>query len=247
VRPLFTLGEAMHILYADESGSIDDPNQRFFVLAGVAVFERRTHWIDGHLLDIAKRFDPVDPQRIELHGSPMRSGRDEWKGVDPGARIQAIRDALRHGIVDENRRDGVRLFAAVIEKASVTDGDVAEVAFTQLASRFDQFLMRLYRSTGEGHRGLIVFDRSSTEQRIQTMARDFKYNGHRWGQLRNLAEVPLFIDSKATRLIQLADLVAWSIYRNYEANDPMFFNDIAHCFDTDAGVRHGLYVQRIRP
>lgn len=232
----------MHILYADESGCVSDASQKYFVLAGVAVFERRTHWIDQNLNNIAARFDPADPQRIELHGSPMRSGRDVWKGVDPAKRVQAINDALRLGVVDECRRNGVRLFAAVIEKAAVTVGDVAEIAFTQLASRFDQFLMRLYRSSGHGHRGLIVFDKAATEQRTQTLARDFKFVGHRWGQLRNLAEVPLFIDSRASRLIQLADLVSWSIFRNFEASDPMFFDQFRNCFDTDAGVTHGLYV-----
>jgi hypothetical protein len=30
----------MHLLYADESGSVGDPKQQFFVLAGFSVFER---------------------------------------------------------------------------------------------------------------------------------------------------------------------------------------------------------------
>lgn len=33
----------MYLLYVDESGSPGDPNQKHFVLAGVAVFERETH------------------------------------------------------------------------------------------------------------------------------------------------------------------------------------------------------------
>jgi hypothetical protein len=66
----------MHLLYVDESGSIADPNQRFFVLAGLAVFERGTHWIEVELNKIAGRFAPNDPHSLELHGSPMRTGRD---------------------------------------------------------------------------------------------------------------------------------------------------------------------------
>jgi hypothetical protein len=39
----------MHLLYADESGSLADPAQRHFVLAGVSVFEREPHWIEQEL------------------------------------------------------------------------------------------------------------------------------------------------------------------------------------------------------
>ncbi len=64
----------MHLLYADESGSISDPGQRHFVLAGISVFEREPHWIEQELDKIAARFDPKQPHSIELHGSPMRTG-----------------------------------------------------------------------------------------------------------------------------------------------------------------------------
>jgi hypothetical protein len=63
----------MHLLYLDESGSISDPCQRYFVLAGLSVFERSTHWIETELNAIAERFNPSDPYSIELHGSPMRT------------------------------------------------------------------------------------------------------------------------------------------------------------------------------
>jgi len=36
----------MHLLYVDESGSATDASQRYFVLAGISVFERTTHWIE---------------------------------------------------------------------------------------------------------------------------------------------------------------------------------------------------------
>lgn len=53
----------------------------------------------------------------------------------------------------------------------------------------------------------------------------------------------MFLDSKASRLIQLADLVAFALFRAYEANDPMFYDVIRHCFDGEGGVEHGLYIK----
>ncbi len=89
----------------------------------------------------------------------------------------------------------------------------------------------------------MIFDKSSTEQRLQTLAREFKYSGHAWGKTRNYAEVPVFLDSRASRLIQLADLASYSVFRNFEHGDGQFFNMIDHCFDREGGVVHGLYVK----
>lgn len=232
----------MHLLYLDESGSVADPNQKFFVLAGVAVFERKTHWVEQRLNDVAARFSPANPYDVELHGSPMRSGRDGWKTFPLQDRLQAIKDALRVGIAEEAMR-GVRLFGAVVKKTSLAGEDPVEHAFEQLSSRFDLFLKRIYAKHNDAQRGIILFDKASTERRIQTLAREFKYAGHTWGKTKNYAEVPVFLDSKASRLIQLADLVAFALYRFYEANDNSFYDVIKCCFDSEGGAEHGLYVR----
>ena len=232
----------MYLLYADESGSIGNAGERFFVLAGVSVFERQTHWIEQELNKIAARFVPAQPHAVELHGSPMRSGSHGWRDFPRADREQAIHDAMQ--IVAKQYPRQVRLFAAVLEKARFSGQDIAQVAFEQLSSRFDQFLGRLYRQNRNAQRGLILFDESSTEKRIQTLAREFKYTGHQFGVTRNYAEVPVFIDSKASRLIQLADLVAYALYRNFEQNDATYYNIISHCFDSEGGVVHGLYLRQ---
>lgn len=234
----------MHLLYVDESGSVADPSQRYFVLAGVAVFERKTHWIEQELNLIAARFSAEAPHDIELHGSPMRSGKDVWKEHSRDARTQAMLDALgvvrsQHG---RNSTQAVRLFGAVIKKSAVSGQDPVDLAFAQLSNRFDLFLQRLYRKHDDAQRGIMLFDKASTEKRIQTLAREFKYAGHKWGTTRNYAEVPVFLDSRASRLIQLADLVAFALYRFYEHNDNTYYQVIARCFDSEGGVEHGLYV-----
>ena len=235
----FSFGEDMYLLYADESGSVGDPTQRYFVLAGVAVFEREPHWIEQELNAIAQRFDAQEAHTVELHGSPMRAGKGRWRHHLKAEREQAISDALTAGVSRRYPRH-TRLFAAVIEKQNFSGQDIAQVAFEQLSSRFDQFLGRLHLK-GDTQRGLILFDKCSIEQRIQTLAREFKNSGHSFGVTRNYAEVPVFIDSQASRMIQLADLVAYAIFRNFEYNDPTYYQLISQCFDTDGGVVHGLY------
>jgi len=150
-------------------------------------------------------------------------------------------DALQ--IFSNSARDN-RIFAAAVQPAAISPQDSVEYAFEQVASRFDQFLMRLHR-LGNTQRGVIVFDEATYETAIQSLSRDFRTVGHRWGVLRNLAEVPLFLDSKASRLIQLADLVAYAVFRHFERGDSQFYDVIKDRFDREGSTLHGLHIRRL--
>ena len=228
----------MYLLYVDESGTTHDPNQQYFVLAGFCVFERQGYWISNQLDQIAARFDPADPAAVELHGSPMFGGRGQWRSHPKEDRHQAIEDALK---VFLQSHPSNRLFASVIKKAAVSPKDPVEAAFEQLASRFDKYLMRLHRNS-DTHRGIIIFDKSTYETTIQSLATDFRTIGYTWGVIRNFSEVPLFLDSKASRLIQLADLIAYAVFRHFEKGDNRFFPIIEPRFDSEGGVVHGLHI-----
>jgi uncharacterized protein DUF3800 len=126
-----------------------------------------------------------------------------------------------------------------------------EVAFEEISNRFNLFLQRVNNGNPPAHaqRGLMVMDETAHEGRRQSLARHFRVNGGRWGHFRNLAEVPLFVDSRASRCIQLADLVAWATWRKYELLDGRFFDQLIPKFDMDGGVIHGLvhYARRNEP
>ncbi len=233
----------MNLLYVDESGSTIDPKQIFFVLAGICIFERQGYWISEELDKIAARFNPGDPNSVELHGSPMLNGRAFWRQFPLPDRIKAIKDSLE---VLAKSNASHRVFACVIRKSVVSPKDPVEVAFEQVVSRFDYYLKRLHKS-GDTQRGIIIFDKSTYETTIQTLATDFRKIGHTWDVLRNLAEVPLFIDSRASRLIQLADLVAYSIFRKYESNDNQFLSIFNHKFDKEGDQVHGLCEKIVLP
>ncbi len=227
----------MHLLYCDESGSPKDPKQRHFILAGLSIFERQGYWISSELDKIAERFNPADPGSVELHGSPMLGGKGLWRQFPRDARAKAIADALT---VLCKSNPSNRIFVCAINKARVSPGDPVLVSFEQLASRFDQYLMRLHKSK-DTQRGLIIFDKSTYESTLQNLATDFRTYGHTWGVIRNLAEVPLFLDSKASRLTQLADLIAYSAFRKYEIGDDSFFSIVQNRIDSNGGIQHGLY------
>ena len=229
----------MYLLYADESGTSQDASQQYFVLAGFCIFERQCYWLGEELEKIAARFDPADSSSVELHGSPMLSGKKKWRQYPKEERERAIQDAL--GLLSSHPSN--RVFASVIKKSSISPRDPVEAAFEQLASRFDYYLRRLHKSDNP-QRGLMIFDKSTYETTLQALATDFRGEGHTWDKIRNFAEVPLFLDSRASRLIQLADLIAFAIFRYYESGDDRFFSVVQPHFDAEGGIVHGLHEAR---
>ena len=236
----------MYLLYLDESGTPNSPQERHFIIAGIAVFERQIY----HLLNAADEFvanlELGDPEEIELHASVIASGRrGVWRRPMPRAdRLDIIEAALE---VLARAHRSIRAFGVVIDKHALRGGDPVERAFEEICNRFNLFLSRLHSTDDTPRRGLVVMDKASYEQPLQSLAARFRREGTRWDALRNLAEVPLFVDSKATRLIQLADLLAWAIWRQYEYNDSRYLSPVLRRFDSSGGTIHGLYHHTLNP
>lgn len=227
----------MHLLYLDDSGSAANVKEDYLVLGGVSVYESQSHWITRELDRLAESIDPGDPHGIEFHASETYSRRSApWKGLSPEEARGTIKSVLK---VLANAYDTARAFACVVHKASFSDRDPMEVAFEDLCSRFDRYLGRLLAS-GDDQRGLVILDKSAYETTLQQMSVEFRTLGTRWGVIRRLADTPLFVDSRASRVIQLADHVAYAVFRRYQAGDAQYFDLIASKFDAEGGVVHGL-------
>jgi hypothetical protein len=225
----------MYLLYVDDSGSVGNAADKYIILAGVSVFERDPYWLSSELDQIAEKLMPHDPVNLEFHGSEILSGRKMWRGIAKQTRIDAFKEALR--LLSNHPK--VRLFGVVVDKQHVSPDDPMEYAFEQVISRFDMMLLR-HHQRNDTQRGVLIFDKSTYETSIQNLARHFRFNGHRWGNLRNISEVPLFVNSKVSRMIQFSDLVAYALRRFYTNSEEEYFNIIKNKFDHHGGVLHGL-------
>lgn len=227
----------MYLLYLDDSGSARNPNEDYLVLAGISVFERQIHYLSRKLDSLAAEINPNDPKSVEFHASEIFAGRNPpWNGMTKYERRAVIKGVLN---VLEDAHESTNAFACAVKKNSYPANDPMELAYEDLCSRFDLQLRRLY-SKGDNHRGLIILDQSSYETSLQKLAIRFNAEGGTWGRVKNIPEVPLFTDSKSSRLIQLADHVAYSVYRYYERDDNTFMKQILKRFDSEAGTLHGL-------
>jgi Protein of unknown function (DUF3800) len=112
-----------------------------------------------------------------------------------------------------------------------------------MAGHFDRYLenLEIERPQHGRQRGLMIFDQSKHEKTVQALMAQYRTTGASFGRIRRFAEVPLFTDSKITRMLQLADFVAYAVFKNYERSDGQFLNVILKRFYQSVGTLHGLF------
>jgi len=140
--------------------------------------------------------------------------------------------------------DTAIIFAECIDKLhfdpTKTGKSIDEQAFEQLVSRFEQYIRRV---GGNQTEGLLVHDNNeSVEKKHADMMRAFHANGTLWTRMDKIIETPLFVDSKLTSMVQMADLCSFAIRRFIENGDSGLFDLIYTKADKVGskvvGVRH---------
>lgn len=193
----------MHILYLDDSGSYQNPKEDYFVLGGVSVPEASIRWLSHEVEKIALEIDPNYPEAVEFHAAEIFRGHDQpWKDMQKQDRIQIIQRVL---FTLKNANPNIVTFACAVHKASFPNEDPVIKAYEDITSRFDLYLQRIAIDS-DTQRGLVVLDKSSYETGLQELASQIRRSGNKWGSYtKGICEVPFFVDSRASRIIQLAD------------------------------------------
>lgn len=215
----------MYLLYLDESGDINDPGDHF-VVGGVAVHESRARHMNRAIENVARRHLHFD---LELHAQWIRTGKGPWGRIP-----RHVKEALLSEVPAALASPQATLFAVVRAPNAVPTADPLERTFEELLLRFTQMLVRINRDGRDEH-GIVIADKARYEETLQPLVQRWRTTGTRFARLRRLVEVPLFIDSRATRLTQAADFVAHGVYRFYHAGDDRLFTPLLNRFDTVDG------------
>lgn len=230
----------MYLLYIDESG---DPTSwkkhNTFVFGGVAVFEGEVNKLVSAVNEVQKRYWPEIRVPLPLHASAIKSRRDRFRELDSGSAKQLMRDVYQ--VIAEAHWPGLVLFATAVDITYVEPGeDPDRYAFEDICQRFNTFLVRQFNK-GFKDKGLLILEKSGREARYRHLIAEFLEKGTQWGYLGNIVDIPLFVGSSETRMIQFADFCAYAVFQYFEHRDREFLDIIYDRFDKgDDGRVHGL-------
>ncbi len=137
------------------------------------------------------------------------------------------------------------VFAECIDKLhfdpAKANRSIDEQAFEQIVSRFEQYVRR--QGNNPQTKGIIVHDNNQTVAlKHTTLMRDFHSQGTLWTSVERIIETPMFVDSKLTGMVQMADLCSFATRRYVENQEADLFNLIYKRADTfkskAVGFRH---------
>lgn len=230
----------MFLLYVDESGNPLNKDERHFVMAGLAVYENQAFYLSKNFDELQDKWFPEATTTIEFHASDMRTGRSNpWKGLSREVKENILYDACE--AITNISDKGLYLFGVVIEKECFPKDDPIEKCYYELCGHFDKFIDQSNLDGGDRNRGLIILDSSRYRGHLDILLNEYRqFGGTKFGRVRNFADAPTFADSKATRLLQAADLVSYSIYRRYEYGDARLFDRLINRFQRSNNIIHGL-------
>ena len=208
----------MYLMYVDESGDLTNPDKEHVVLGGFAIHENDVRRLAREVEAVVARHLDPHLRHLELHAQHIRKGKGGWRGVPNAVKVELLRDV--GGLLatfPANHPFG--LFAVVRRPGAIARAEPLERIYEELAMRFNSWI-RKNRVGDVAQHGMFICDEAKYEKIVQPLVRDWQAgDGSRIGRLTRIIEVPLFVDSAASRLIQAADFVAHAVYLDYEGGD----------------------------
>ena len=223
----------MYFFYFDESGSRDPsagtakkPKDHIYVLLCVGMFEGQwrpfENEISGLKLELANELRRKGKGPFELADCEVKSNwvrvpsekRSPFLGALQGGDLQRLTDAYFSQVAARH----TVIMAAVIDKRFlyqyVTHETLHKKAYELLLERIQHY-MREYHSK---HRALIVMDDNNRHLNRATAMKHawFQRSGNQNMMFPAIVEYPFFTRSELSNGVQLADLLAYNVYRAFK-------------------------------
>lgn len=224
----------MYFFYFDESGSRDPsigtpekPKDHLYVLLAVGMWEGQWKHFDREVsavkLELADYLRRDRKGNFDLAACEIKSNwfRNAKERKEKSPFLQALSDTDRERLVGTffqqiaDRKTVV--MAAVIDKRHLRDHTTHETlhkkAYEFLLERIEHYMAEYHPK----HNALVVMDDTSKElnQAVAMKHAFFQRSGNQNMRFRHIVEYPFFTRSELSNGVQLADLLAYNVYRAF--------------------------------
>ena len=231
----------MYLLFLDDSGK---HHATYTVIGGLAVHEQDI-WGLSSAADAILAGLPSVPDDAEIHADSIRWGKKRWRRASDEERrrvLADVADLIAHGYPGQHSKPV--LFATALHVPSNEHHSAFDLVHEETFARCNGFLSRR-AALGDRHRCVVIIDQTGKEEgHLQNQMRKWRSQGSttgaQIGPMASYVEVPFFVDSRRSRLVQLADVVANTVFRFYTRGDAELFDILLPAFFAYDGTIHGL-------
>lgn len=211
----------MYFLYADSSGQTRIKSSRRngpYITVGVIVHEKDRRSIEDRIATMKRGLFPeLDPREWELHAY------DIWNSSDifGDKRMKINREKkleIFTRITDLACELDITIVGVVMLKDKMvgmySSPEVVDYSWTFIVERFEHFLVQ---KPAETNNGLLFIDaiQKIPELEITRAIRKTVKKGSNWHDIDHVIEYPIFVESHAHNLVQLADMIAYVMSKHY--------------------------------
>jgi len=225
----------VHLFFIDESGSLSPigkqgPEDKF-VLGGIIISESTWFNIDTDLKQLRKKYNVTG----EIKWRYFFAHKDKptpLSHLSPEPKEQFRTDLFR--IISQYK--SIKIISAIADVNQCyqhshinSDDDLYWFAYKRLTERFQYYLQDLSREAGSKMNGIVICDHRERKQdkRLQNMHYKMMHGKEEYtSNFENILEGVFIVPSHFSTGIQLADMVAGSIYRWFAKNDDRYYKQI---------------------
>ena len=225
----------MYFFYFDESGSRDPsigtpekPKNHLYVLLALGMFERQWHPFERAIsnvkLELADflrqdRKGTFDLAACEVKSNWIRNSKERSEKSPFLAALDAKdRERLVASYFSQIELRKMVIMAAVIDKRYLHDHMTHETlhkkAYEFLLERIEHYIAEFHPK----HQALVVMDDTSKDlnQAVAMKHAFFQRAGNQNVRFHHIVEYPFFTRSELSNGVQLADLLAYNVYRAFK-------------------------------
>lgn len=244
----------MYLMYVDESGDpgISNSPTQYFILSGLVIHELSWNNFLDELINFRKSLKNKTGLRLEeeIHAVDFINRPGDLKRIKRNDRV----DILKQSIKWLSAVPYLNIINVIVNKKDKT-GDIFENAWRTLIQRFENTLNhRNFRGPSNPQdTGLVLPDRTDAKKLVQLLRKMRRFNtipntggiGYRNLPINFIIEDPYFKDSAESFIIQMLDVISYTIRQKYEPNKYFtkkagrtFFKNLLPILCTQASTRN---------
>ncbi len=215
----------VYFFYIDESGNRDVKVNEPYVLAAVGMYEKQWFGFNKHLsgmkTNIARNHDPnIRQNQLEIKANlitkPSARKQNPFFKHLTDDEINYISDQY----ISQLEFSKMAVISVVVDKTmleeSITAKRMHEKAYEILLERIQHYIWNEHRR----HKAIIIMDDAGANYNrgITLMHAHLLGRGNNNMDFRNIVEYPFFASSELSNGVQLADLVAYTMYYTFKHN-----------------------------
>lgn len=193
--------------------------------AGFAVREREPYFMAKTLEKTVMSILGEDEGHFDLSVKHITKAKHHGKRLSADIQGRLIKECL--GKIAARRK--LTVLSSSLPMGNRSENDVVCDLFKDILRQFEAFLeRRRARRTGRyPEKGMIICAQSPRETFLQSMMNQLRLHGAKCGTLRNIVEVPAFMNPRSSVMVQASSLLAYAVHQHVANSSDELFDIIS--------------------